>query len=79
VNEQKMSAIERTLLPDVMPMVHRLSRADKLHLIQLLAGELAQKEGKPLLEAGASYPVWTPLNAEDGAAVLLRELERAAK
>jgi hypothetical protein len=62
-------------LPELVPAVRALSRADKLRLIQLLVVELAREEGVPLIEVGASYPVWTPHHAFDAAAVLLRELE----
>jgi hypothetical protein len=62
-------------LPDLVPAVRALSRADKLRLIQLLVADLACEEGVPLAEPGASYPVWTPHHAFDAAAVLLRELE----
>ena len=65
-------------LPQLLPNFGALSRADKLRIIQFLAADLVRDEGEPLLEPGASYPVWTPLEAYDAAAVLLRELERAA-
>jgi hypothetical protein len=62
-------------LPDLLPTLHALSRADKLRVIQHLAVDLAQEEGMPLFEAGASYPVWTPLEAYDAGATLMRMLE----
>jgi hypothetical protein len=61
-------------LPDLVPAVRALSRADKLRLIQLLVTDLAREEGVPLHEPSAPYPVWTPHHAFDAAAVLLREL-----
>jgi hypothetical protein len=63
-------------LADVLPAVRALPRADRLQLAQLLIVELAQEEGTPLLQAGASYPVWSPYEAFDGAATLLRLLQQ---
>jgi hypothetical protein len=65
-------------LSAIVPVLPTLSRMDKLRLIQLLAADLAQDEGDPLLQVGVAYPVWTPLDADDASAVLLRELEKAA-
>jgi len=68
-----MSSTENPL-PDLMPAALGLSRADKLRLIQALVIDLAREEGVTLVEAGASYPVWTPIHTFDAAATLLREL-----
>ena len=68
-----MSSTENPL-PDLMPAALSLCRADKLRLIQALVSDLAREEGVTLLEARASYPVWTPIHAFDAAATLLREL-----
>ena len=62
-------------LPDLLPALHALSHADKLRVIHHLVSDLAQEEGVPLFEAGASYPVWTPLEAYDAAAALMNTLE----
>jgi hypothetical protein len=67
-----------TTLPDLLPNVRALSRADKLRLMQLLLVDLAREEGVPLVEVGVSYPVWTPHHAFEAAAVMLRELEAEA-
>jgi hypothetical protein len=64
-------------LPDLLATARRLSRADKLRVIEVLVGDLAREENPPLLEAGGSYPIWTPFFAEEAAAVLLKELEKA--
>jgi hypothetical protein len=53
-----------------------LSRADKLRLIEVLAGDLAREEQALPLDASAVYPVWTPIDAFEAAAVLERELEK---
>jgi hypothetical protein len=70
-----MTPIETTL-PDLLPAVRALPRADKLRLIQWLAAELEEEESGSLLKAGAVYPIWTPLDAVDAAAVLLNELAK---
>ena len=69
-----------TNLPELLPALHALSRGDKLRVIQQLAVDLAQEEGVPFFEAGASYPIWTPLEAYDAEASLMKllESERAA-
>ncbi len=63
-------------LAELLPTVQALPRADKLRLIQFLAGELAREEGAPLIKDGGSYPVWTPLDAFDAGATLLEFLEK---
>jgi hypothetical protein len=60
---------------EMLPSVRALSRIDKLRLIQLLAEDLAQAEETTPLEAGQTYPLWSPDRAYDAAAVLFRELE----
>ena len=61
-------------LPDLLPEVSALSRADKLRLIQLLAQELERDE-RDLIEPGRSYPLWSPDRAFSAAATLLQALE----
>ena len=61
-------------IADVLPDVRSLSRSDKLRLIQFLARELEQDEGG-LIEAGQSYPVWSPDRAFPAAEALLQALE----
>ncbi len=62
-------------LNEVFPVLHELKRADKLRVLQFLVIELAAEEGVTLLEAGKSYPVWTPFNSFSAAKVLLETLE----
>jgi hypothetical protein len=62
-------------LTELYPTVKLLTRADKLRLMQLLVVELAQEEGVSLFTAGASYPIWTPLNAFSAAEILMQMLE----
>jgi hypothetical protein len=61
-------------LPNLVPVVLSLSQADKLRLMQVLVGDLARDEGIPPIEAGKSYPVWTPIHAFDAAVTMLHEL-----
>ncbi|MHB9049853.1 MAG: hypothetical protein ACYC35_28370 [Pirellulales bacterium] len=61
---------------ELLESAHALSRADKLRLIQQMVVDLARDEGVSLEELGGAYPVWTPLDAFDAAAVLLRELRQ---
>lgn len=62
-------------LAEVLPTVQRLSRADKLRLIELVAAELGRSEETTLLEAGQTYPIWSPHDAYQAAEVLLHMLE----
>ena len=62
-------------LTEMIPAVQALPRADKLRLIQLLVVELAREEGIPLIEVGTSYPIWSPHDAFDAAALMLRALD----
>lgn len=62
---------------DLLPTLRSLSRADKIRAIQLLATDLAREEEIPSLEAGASFPIWTPFDAFEAAATLFEELKKA--
>lgn len=61
-------------LTEVLPDVQSLSRLDKIRLIQFLAQELERDESD-LIEAGRSYPVWSPDRAFSAAAALLQALD----
>jgi hypothetical protein len=61
-------------LTELLPILQELSRADKLRVLQFLVLELAKEEGA-LLTPEASYPIWSPYEAFDAAAVLLKVLE----
>jgi hypothetical protein len=64
-------------MADLLPDVRSLSRSDKLRLIQFLARELEQDEGG-LIEAGRSYPIWSPDRAFPAAETLLQALDPGA-
>jgi hypothetical protein len=59
---------------DLLPALRELNRADKLRVLQFLALELGKEEGA-LLTPEESYPIWSPYDAFDAAAVLLKVLE----
>ena len=63
-------------LNELLPSVHALRRADKLRLIQLLAADVANEDGIAIGGTDVAYPVWSPHEAFDGAATLLRVLEQ---
>lgn len=65
-------------LQDLLPKLHGLPRADKLRLIQLMAVDLAREEGVPPVEAGQSYPVWSPYNAFSAAESMLKAVGEEA-
>jgi len=60
-------------IAEVLPTVRSLSRADRLRLIQIVAQELAEDEAS-LIEPNREYPIWSPYDAHDAAATLLRIL-----
>lgn len=61
-------------LNDFLPQLHLLKRHEKLFLIQFLVSDLAQEE-EQLLQAEASYPVWSPFDATQAADTLMKTLE----
>lgn len=63
---------------ELLPHLQSLPRAEKLRAIQLLAADPARDEPGSLLEAGQAYPVWSPWDAHEAGAVLLRLLEAEA-
>ena len=63
-------------LNEILPSLHALPRADKLRLIQLLAVDVAREDGIPPADTVTTCPVWSPHEAFDGAATLLRVLEQ---
>lgn len=61
-------------ITELLPTLRDLSRADKLKVIQFLIAELT-KEEEPVLEPGATYKVWSPLNSHEAAHKLAQLLE----
>jgi hypothetical protein len=62
-------------LAKLLPATRKLSRAEKLRLIQVLAADLAETEDPLQLLPEAAYPVWSPFRAPEAAATLLGVLE----
>jgi hypothetical protein len=62
-------------LAQIWPTVQALSRADKTRLVQALVEDLAQQEGSPRIDTSVSYPIWTPLGADEAAEKMLRLLQ----
>jgi hypothetical protein len=54
--------------------LHRLSRADKLRVIQLLVSDLAAEE-EAFFTPGATYEVWSPYDAPEAAQTLVQILD----
>jgi hypothetical protein len=62
------------VLADLLPELHRLSRADKLRAMSFLVNELAKDEDV-LLTHGALYEVWSPYDASQAAETLVNMLD----
>jgi hypothetical protein len=60
-------------LNDLLTGLHELSRLDKIRVIRALAEDLAHDESS-LIEAGRSYPIWSPDTAFSAADVMLQAL-----
>ena len=61
-------------LAELLPAVQTLPREDKARLAHLLIAELAGEEGRLPGPEERRYPVWTPYNAFDAAALLSKAL-----
>ena len=62
-------------LSDLLPTIQALPRSEKLRLIQLLAADVACEEQAVVDLADKTVPIWSPYDALEGAATLLRALE----
>lgn len=63
-------------LSQLLPALQDLSRADKWRAMQFLVEDLAREE-VGVLQTGAEYPIWSPLNAFDAGRTLLDVLSAA--
>ena len=61
-------------LTELLPTVHSLARSEKLRLIQILATDVASEEAVSLDLTDKTVPIWSPHDAFEGAATLLRVL-----
>lgn len=62
-------------LAQLEPLLRDLPRVEKLRLIQRLVDDLASEEGIVLGEGHAPFPVWSPHDAYQAAAVMLQALK----
>ena len=62
-------------LSELPPAIRALERADKLRLMQLLAADVAREDTVELDIADQTVPIWSPHDAFEGAAALLRVLD----
>ena len=61
-------------LNELLPALHALPRVEKLRLIQVMAADVAREDDIGLPDAEKAYPIWSPYDAFEGAATLLRVL-----
>ena len=62
-------------LAELLPALHGLPKSEKLRAIQVLVADVAREDGEILVPSEAAYPIWSPFDAFDGAATLMRLLE----
>ena len=62
--------ISNELLGDIQ----KLDRTDKVHVIQILAGDLASEEEETYFRPDAAYEVWSPFDALLASEILLKIL-----
>ena len=62
-------------LAELLPALHSLPKSEKLRAIQVLVADVAREDGEILVPSEAAYPIWSPFDAFDGAATLMRLLE----
>lgn len=66
------------VLSELIAELHKLDRAEKFQVVQILVGELAAGDAAiPRLEG--TYPIYTPLGNEAAAQVLYEMLLQAAE
>lgn len=66
-------------LPELLPALRSLPREEKIRLVHLLVDELAKEDLAQDCQARGNYPIWTPLNADQAASVLLEALNTPDK
>jgi hypothetical protein len=60
-------------MTELMPLLRKLNRAEKLHVMQCLVSDLAQDESD-LIRQDMSYPIWSPYDAFEAADTMLKVL-----
>lgn len=61
---------------ELISTLQNLSRADKLHVMQVLVSDLALQE-TTLIKPNQSYPVWSPYDATAAADTMLKKIRTA--
>lgn len=61
---------------ELQSSVKKLSKAEKLGLIQFIVSELARDEGMNIIRDSDAYPVWSPYDAFEAVDVLYQELKK---
>ena len=64
-------------MTQILPELSKLKRREKLYIMQFLVSELAQEEDE-LIQPGVAYPVWSPYDAFDAAAKILKVLNETS-
>jgi hypothetical protein len=64
------------VLSELIAELHKLDRADKFRVVQILVSDLATEDISPPRLEGI-YPIYTPLGNEAAAEVLLEMLQAA--
>jgi hypothetical protein len=62
-------------LAELLPAAHALTSEEKRSLIQAMAEDLAKDDPLTFFESGVEFPIWTPYDCYQAAAVLERMLE----
>jgi len=62
-------------IADVLPSIRTLSRTDQLRLMEILATDLGESLEPPIIQPNREYEIWSPFDAYQAAATMLRVLE----
>lgn len=62
-------------IQELLPLLHQLSRADKLRVLQYVANDLAVDENLEVMFTGREYEIWSPYDSADAARQLYALLE----
>ena len=62
-------------IADLFPTLQKLSRVDKLKVMEFLVQEMAKEEEILSLEPGATYHLWSPYNSHQASQKLATLLE----
>lgn len=59
---------------ELLPVVHSLTREEKLRLMRVLVDDLTEEEDVPRLDEGTTHTIWSPYDAHEAADTLLKVL-----